>query len=90
MSETRKFELSDFGAICGDPQVSDILGAHSDWVELWEKKGHLKSLGGRTKGCQRFYCTKYIFSLRENEEWLDKAIRLMRVHFKDKNGRRQS
>jgi len=90
MSEQIKLELSDFGAICGDVQVAQILGAHPDWVELWERKGHLKSLGGRTKGCQRFYCTKYVFGLREAEEWLDKAIRLVRLHFREKNGRKGS
>lgn len=90
MSERPKFILENYGAICGDPEVCEILKAHPDWVELWERKGHLQSLGGRTKGCQRFYCTKYIFNLRNDEQWLDKAIRLMRVYFKERNGKKQS
>jgi hypothetical protein len=86
----KKIDIGEYGAISGDPEASEILRAHLDWVELWEKKGHLRSLGGRTKGCQRYYSTKYLLGLRDDEEWLDKAIRLMRQHFKDKNGRRES
>jgi hypothetical protein len=47
-------------------------------------------LGGLTKGCQRFYCTKVIFSLREDEECLDRAIKMISLHFWEKNGRGQS
>jgi len=54
------------------------------------RAGHLRSLGGLTKGCQRFYCTKVIFSLREDEECLDRAIKMISLHFWEKNGRGQS
>lgn len=86
MSEL-KIDINNFGAICGDPEVCTILNAHRDWVEHWERRGHLRSLGGRTPGCQRFYCTRYIFSLRDDEEWLDKAIKMIRLHFREKNGK---
>lgn len=86
MNERRKLDISEFGAICGDADVAEIFRVHPDWVELWEKKGHLPSLGGRTKGCQRYYATKVIFQLRDDVEWLDKAIKLVRQHFRQKNG----
>jgi hypothetical protein len=82
----KPIKIENFGAICCDPEVEMILRAHPKWIELWERVGHLRSLGGRTKGCQRYYSTKYIFSLRDDEKWLDKAIRLVRLHFRDKNG----
>jgi len=90
MSEIRRIDISNFGAICVDADVCLVLRAHPEWVELWERRGHLKSLGGRTKGCQRFYSTKYIFSLRDDEDWLDKGIRMVRIHFRQKNGRKSS
>lgn len=87
MSEPKIIDIRNHGAICGDPEVCEILNAHPKWVELWEKHGHLRSLGGRTRGCQRYYSTAYVFALRHDEKWLDKAIRLIRLHFREKNGR---
>jgi hypothetical protein len=90
MSDRAKFILENYGGISGDPEACEILNAHPAWVELWERRGHLRSLGGRTKGCQRFYSTKYLFSLRHDEEWLDKAIKMIRLHFRQKNGKEQA
>jgi hypothetical protein len=72
-------------AIVGDLQVSKALGMHPDWVEHLESKGHLKSLGGRTRGCQRYYSSNYVLSWRTVQEWLDRAVKLVRRHFRGKN-----
>lgn len=87
MNERKSLDVGDYGAICGDPDVAQILRVHPDWVELWERKGHLKSLGGRTKGCQRYYSTRYVLGLCEDLDWLDKGVRLVRTHFKGKNAK---
>ena len=55
MKENFGEDYLKLAAILTDPEVAAILGIHVDSVELLEKLGHLKSLGGRTKGCQRLY-----------------------------------
>jgi len=72
-------------AICGDSDVARLLGMHPDWVALLESKQHLRSLGGRTKGCQRYYSSSYVLSLKDDVEWLDRAIKLVRHYFRTRN-----
>ena len=78
-------DKEELPAICGDPEAARILGMHQDWVAFLESKQHLKSLGGRTKGCQRYYSSRYVFSLKDDVGWLDRAIKLVRAHFRAKN-----
>ena len=85
MSESNFEDFDELPAILTDALVARQLGMPPDWIELLEKKGHLKSLGGRTPGCQRYYATVYILPLRRNQEWLDKAVRLVRLFFRGRN-----
>ena len=72
-------------AICGFYLASPITGMPEDWLRYLEKNGHLESLGKSTEGCQRYFSTQYLLGLRHNEEWLNKAVVLVRKHFKVKN-----
>ncbi len=75
----------------GVPAISDfddaelITGIHRDGLIHLEKVKHLKALGRPTPGCQRYFSTHYLLTLRTDEEWLDKAAELIRKHFKGKN-----
>jgi hypothetical protein len=85
MSERNATDSNNLPAIVGDAEVARILGMHEDWLSLLEAKGHLRSLGGRGRGCQRFYASCYVVALKQDEEWLDRAVKLVRNHFRTKN-----
>lgn len=86
MSITSKEVLPpDRPAILDRCGVARIIGCPVEWVDIWDKKDHLHSLGGAAAGCQRYYSTKYVLGLRDDHNWLDEAIRLVRRHFRSKN-----
>ena len=72
-------------AIVGFIIAAAILGMPVDWLVLLEKVGHLPSLGRPGPGCQRYFSTHLLLQLRQNEEWLDKAVAIVRKGFKGKN-----
>ncbi len=87
MNEDSSRDSDEFPAVIGDPEVARILGMHKDWISFLEGRGHLRSLGGRGRGCQRFYASSYVLGLRNDEDWLDRAIKMVRAHFRAKNAR---
>jgi hypothetical protein len=76
-------------AIGGFLEVSYITGIHIDGCIVLEKEGHLEALAHPPKGGQRYFSTKYIMALSEDEKWLVKAVRLVREYNRGRNSARK-
>lgn len=72
-------------AILGFRESSYLTGLHVDSLVHLEKIGEFKALGKPPKGAQRWFATKYVLGLCDDEKWLSKAVKLIREHNKGRN-----
>ena len=72
-------------AIGGDLEAEWVLGIHRDWINELCRQKHLHQLGGYAPGCDHFFSVAYLLKLRADQEWMDKAVVIMRKHFRQKN-----
>jgi len=85
--QTSFLKLPIHPAIGGESEAEWLLGIGPDWIKELCVQKHLKQLGGYSPGCGKYFSISYLLQLRNDQEWMDKAVRIMRKHYQDKNSR---
>jgi hypothetical protein len=62
-----------------------LLGIHQDAVAILVKANHLEPLENPPPGSQRYFSSRYVLKLGEDEKWMRKAVRLIREHYRARN-----
>lgn len=65
-----------------------LLGVHPDAVAILVKAGHLEPLEHPPAGAQRYFSSRYVIKLGEDERWMRKAVRLIREHYRARNAQK--
>jgi hypothetical protein len=75
--------------ICGFLEASWILRIPVDALVFLEKVGHLKALANPPPGAQRYFLISYLLRIAQDEQWMAKAVRLIREHYRRRNEARK-
>ena len=75
--------------ICGFLEASWILRIPVDGLMFLEKMGHLKALANPPPGAQRYFLITYLLRTAQDEQWMTKAVRLLRDHNRRRNEARK-
>ena len=62
-----------------------LYGWSREDVLLLCRRGHMAALANPPPGAQRYFSTKYLLSLSDDEKWLRKAITLLRENIAARN-----
>ena len=66
-------------------QVAWLLGFRSHDISILAGANILKPLGDPARNAPKRFATAAILRLRDNEEWLNKAVKVLAKHWKEKN-----
>jgi hypothetical protein len=75
--------------ICGFLEASWILRIPVDALIYLEKVGHLKALANPPPGAQRYFLISALLRIAQDEQWMSKAVRLVREHYRRRNEARK-
>jgi len=64
-----------------------LLGIHQDAVAILVRAGHLEPLENPPPGAQRYFSSRYVLQLGEDVQWMRKAVRIIRQHYRARNAK---
>lgn len=77
-------------ACVGVEEAARLFGWPLYFLPVLLRAGHLKALGKPTQNSRRWFATCELERLRQDPEWLDKAIRLIERHVQESNRKQRS
>lgn len=71
-------------------EASYVLGLPRDWIPILVNAGLLRPCGGHQPGTTQVFKTAALQALAEDPTWADRAVAVVRKHFRKKNEARSN